>query len=298
MMRSPRERSSGVNPDSELDGPETLSDVTSGSGEPRPLGQTSTTGKVPTLGNRSTLDLVVRLLGGAALRTFVVPQREFENRRVRPDQLLFSAGDPLEDLFLVRFGSFRSVLFAPNGRSQVIAFPMRGDLIGLDALQIHYHPTSVSSLEDSYVTVLPHRELFELTLSCPGLARAIDAALSTVLALNIDAMRVIGTLGAEGRVARFLQRYRQRSAYFGYAPREFTLAMGRADIASYLGLSIETVSRAFTSLTNRGIIKVCRRRVSVIDPIRLDEAQNLEPHCLQPPADRNSVDRVRTHSAH
>jgi CRP/FNR family transcriptional regulator len=106
-------------------------------------------------------------------------------------------------------------------------------------------------------------------------------AVSAEFVRNFQAMRAMGALGAEARLARFLFDMGQRLARFGFSSRAFRLPMSRADIASYLGLSIETVSRAFTSLSARGIIAVDRHSICIVERERLGRTEEFEPHSLQ-----------------
>lgn len=233
------------------------------------------------IGARSTLADVLRLLGHVSVEKSHAMDHTFTNRRVHRGQSLLLSGQPFEHLYLVLSGSFKSTLNEADGTQQIVAFPMRGDLIGLDASQYSRYPVTVTALEEANVAMIPHRELVELALACPVLEDAFLRAVSAELLRNYQAMRAMGALGAEARLARFLHDLGQRMARFGFSPRAFRLAMTRADIASYLGLSIETVSRAFTSLAARGFIDVSRRNVRITDAMRLSRAEEFEPHSLQ-----------------
>jgi CRP/FNR family transcriptional regulator len=236
---------------------------------------------LPVIGARTSLADVLRLLGHVPIDQTAVTDHTFTNRRVHRGQSLLLSGQPFEHLHLVLSGSFKSTLNEVDGTQQIVAFPMRGDLIGLDASQLGRYPVTVTALEESNVAMIPHRELVELALACPVLEDALLKAVSAELLRNYQAMRAMGALGAEARLARFLHDLGQRMARFGFSPRAFRLTMTRADIASYLGLSIETVSRAFTSLAARGLIEVSRRNVRIADVLRLARAEEFEPHSLQ-----------------
>ena len=236
---------------------------------------------LPVIGARSTLSDVLRLLGHAPAQTTAVMDHSFTNRRVHRGQSLLLSGQPFENLYLVLSGSFKSTLNEVDGTQQIVAFPMRGDLVGLDASQYGRYPVTVAALEEANVAMIPHRALVELAHACPVLEEAFLGAVSAELLRNYQAMRAMGALGAEARLARFLHDLGQRMARFGFSPRVFRLTMTRADIASYLGLSIETVSRAFTSIAARGLIEVSRRSVTILERDRLARADEFEPHSLQ-----------------
>ncbi len=236
---------------------------------------------LPVIGARTLLADVLRMLGYPAAQKLPVMQHTFTNRRVHRGQSLLLSGQPFEHLYLVLSGSFKSTLHEADGSQQIVAFPMRGDLIGLDASQSGRYPVTVAALEESNVAMIPQRELVELVLTCPVLEDAFMKSVSAELMRTYQAMRAMGALGAEARLARFLHDLGQRMARFGFSPRAFRLTMTRSDIASYLGLSIETVSRAFTSLATRGLIEVSRRSVRIADAVRLAHAEEFEPHSLQ-----------------
>ena len=236
---------------------------------------------LPTIGARSTLADVLRLLGHVPTEHTHALEHHFTNRRVHRGQPLFAAGQTFENLYLVLSGSFKSTLHEVDGTQQIVAFPLRGDMIGLDAIQSGHYPVSVCALEEANVAVIPHRDLVDLALACPLLEQAFLEAVSAELLRNYQAMRAMGALGAEARLARFLHDIGQRIARFGFSPRAFRLTMTRADIASYLGLSIETVSRAFTSLAARGYVDVNRRAIRIVERDRLSHAEEFEPHSLQ-----------------
>jgi CRP/FNR family transcriptional regulator len=163
----------------------------------------------------------------------------------------------------------------------VVGFPMRGDLIGLDAIRSGRYPVTVRALEEANVAALPYRELVDLARTYAPIEQTILQAVSAELLRNYEVMRAIGVLGAEARLARFLHLLCERGARFGFSRSLLRLSMSRADIASYLGLSVETVCRAFTSLAARGIIDVRRRTVRVLDRERFEHADSIEPHSMQ-----------------
>jgi CRP/FNR family transcriptional regulator len=82
-------------------------------------------------------------------------------------------------------------------------------------------------------------------------------------------MMLLGTMRAEQRIATFLLNLSQRVAQRGFSPREFILRMTREEIGNYLGLKLETVSRAFSKLQDEGVIAVEQKRLRIEDAARL-----------------------------
>jgi CRP/FNR family transcriptional regulator len=78
-------------------------------------------------------------------------------------------------------------------------------------------------------------------------------------------MMLLGSMSANERLAAFLLNLSQRFAARGYSEREFHLRMSRAEIGSYLGMTLETVSRTFTALQQEGLLEVDKRHIRVND---------------------------------
>ncbi len=240
---------------------------------------------LPEISAQSTLADLLKLLGHAPLDAGV-PERRFANRRVHRGHCLVHANQPLESLYVVLSGSFKCTLIEADGSEQVVAFPMRGDLIGLDAIRGASYPATITALEEANVAAIPYPELAALARLCPYLERALMASVSAELMRGYQVMRAIGVLGAEARVAHFLHGFGARVARFGFSARALRLPMSRADIASYLGMSIEAVCRAFTALAARGLIEVRRRSIRVLDQQRLGRLLDVEPRSAASPATR------------
>jgi CRP/FNR family transcriptional regulator, anaerobic regulatory protein len=186
-------------------------------------------------------------------------------RRLRPGGSLFREGAPAECVYFVRSGTFKTFHTAEDGYEQVLGFIGSAEVLGFDALSAGAHPTEAVALEDAGVYVLPLHDLYGCMRSSPALARVACKAASESLARQGEHADVMAAVAAEVRLARFLLHLSCRMAASGRAPRRFVLRMGRRDIASYLGVAHETVSRSFTTLANWGLVKVDRREVAIID---------------------------------
>jgi CRP/FNR family transcriptional regulator, nitrogen fixation regulation protein len=175
-------------------------------------------------------------------------------------------GDPTENFFLVMRGLFRAVKFTRDGRRQVFAFYMPGDICGLEPDATH--KLSIEAVDRAAMAILP-RHVCRLRMNDdPRLNAALFEGATRALTLSIDHMLMIGRSSAEERLAWFLTMIRSRSAPFGVDAVD--LAMQRQDIADYLGLTIETVSRTFTHFKERGLIALPRkRRVEILRPDEL-----------------------------
>ena len=187
---------------------------------------------------------------------------------VNEGEHLFRIGDPLRVLYAVRGGFFKSYLVETNGREQVLGFHLPGELIGLDAIWPEKHQCNAIALTTASVCELPYGQITELGRQVPGLQHSMLRLLSKELALSHS---LAGDFSAEERVAGFLLSLSSRMKARGYSESFLTLAMSRRDIANYLRLATETVSRVFSRFEQDGLVSVDRREVRLRDPEKLGE---------------------------
>ncbi len=178
-------------------------------------------------------------------------------------QEVVGEGDPTENFFLVMRGLFRAVKFTPDGRRQVFAFYMPGDLCGLEPDETH--KLTIEAVETAAVAILPRHICRSRMNDDPRLNAALFEGATRALTLSIDHMMMIGRSSAEERLAWFLTMLAARSV--GAKAKVLDLAMQRQDIADYLGLTVETVSRTFTVFRDRGLVSLPqKRRVQILRP--------------------------------
>ena len=185
--------------------------------------------------------------------------------RVARREVLYRAGQASAALYAVHLGSFKSVVFAENGREQMTDYHMVGSMLGLDGLGQALHSCDMIALEDSEVCALSHATLDDLTVRLPLLHRSLLRLLSRDLRRAKDLILLLGQLSAEERLASFLLDLAEHHRERGYSQSEFVLRMTREEIASYLGLQLETVSRVFSRLHGEGLIQVQGRAIKVLD---------------------------------
>jgi CRP/FNR family transcriptional regulator len=186
-------------------------------------------------------------------------------RRVRRGQHVHRSGDRFGCLFAVRRGFYKSYGESSDGRTYVTGFPMTGDLSGLDGFENGHHRRSLVALEDGEVCFIPYAALEDACARSMALQRHLHRVMSSELIREQQVIRVITTMTAQERVASFLIELSERFAARGYSRREFNLRMTRDEIASYLGLKLETISRMFTLLRDTGCIDVRTRSIKVLD---------------------------------
>jgi len=186
-------------------------------------------------------------------------------RRLQAGDMLFHEGAEAEAMHFVRAGTFKIFRTAEDGYEQVLGFAGRGEVMGCDAISAGTHPTAAMALEDSSVFVVLLCDFFSLGQRISALDTLVHRAASSALAHRAELAELMAAVAAEVRLARFLLKLSQRMAAYGQSPRRFHLRMSRRDIASYLGVAHETVSRSFGALVRWRLVSVDNREVEVLN---------------------------------
>ena len=184
-------------------------------------------------------------------------------RPLNPDEYLYRQADQAESLYVVKTGSFRSVILEVDGTEQTDDFYLPGGLMGLDALQGGTYRCSVVALETATVCELPLARLIELCTKIPSLQSQLLNIIGLQIAYHHDRIALVGNPSASEKMAIFLLMLSKHFSAMGYSSTEFNLTMQRHDIASFLSLSIETVSRQLTRMKKSGVISVKRRGIQI-----------------------------------
>ena len=187
-------------------------------------------------------------------------------RKLAPGQHAYRAGQPFHAIFLVHAGFLKTCELSEDGREQVTGFPMRGDLVGVESIGLAQYSCDVVALDDSEIWSLSYPSVLLACLQMPELQSRLTAVLAQEIRNNRAWMLASGTLSADQRVAAFLLDMAERHVRLGFSPRHFLLRMGRVDMASFLGLKHETVTRALSKLERLACIEVQRREIRLMDP--------------------------------
>ena len=232
--------------------------------------------EAPSKGNvRCTASDVLRWAGMAERADFRTDAIWFPLRRVRAERPLIREGQAFETLHMVSGGSFKYIQTDVEGYEQVLGFAIRGDMVGLDGLGHATHSTGAVALEDSTVVALCLRDLLALGREVPALEALLHHAAGAEVVRRGDTQYLMAAPSSEVRVARFLLQLADRQTTLGHSSSRLRLCMTRRDIASYLGVAHETVSRAFTRLASEGLITVSQRDIELIDLPGLRELQRM-----------------------
>ena len=197
-------------------------------------------------------------------------------RKVRRGSALFNRGDRFTSLYAIRTGFFKTGIMSEDGRGLVTGFQMAGEVIGLDGIVNDSHTCDAVALEDAEVCVMPFDRIEELSNQIHGLQRHIHRIMSREIVRENGVMLLLGSMRAEERLAAFLLNLGQRLHARGFSQSELVLRMTRAEIGSYLGLKLETVSRTFSKFAEDGIVEVKQRHVRILDTEALKRMVNAQ----------------------
>ena len=185
-------------------------------------------------------------------------------KNFQPNQPIFYAGDESVHVSNVVQGTVRLYNLLPDGRRQITGFLFAGDFLGMAANQ--EYATSAEALTAVTLCRFPRRKLEALLDVLPALERRLLGAASNELVAAQDQMLLLGRKTAREKVASFLLRLSRRAVERGESANPVYLPMSRADIADYLGLTTETVSRTITQLRKNGMITLLSSdRISIAE---------------------------------
>jgi len=189
----------------------------------------------------------------------------FARRKVKARDTLYREGDKFQFIYAVRSGTFMSSLMLADGRDQVSGFHMAGELMGLDGLAQGTHASSATALEDTEICAIPYAHLNELSAGNSNMQHVVSRLMSREIVREHSLMMLLGSMNAEERLAAFLLNLSQRLKARGWSASEFHLRMSRAEIGSYLGMKLETVSRTFSAFVQQRLLEVDKRHIRIVD---------------------------------
>ena len=184
------------------------------------------------------------------------------------DESLFMEGDAATSFFTVLKGALRLSKLLPDGRRQITGFVLPGEFIGLSPRDTYAH--NAEALTDASLCRFSVADLKRIGESAPEMNSRLLDMTNTNLGLAQDHMLLLGRMNALEKTASFLCSLIERAAAADQPTNPLTLAMSRADIADYLGLTIETVSRTFTRLKADHVISLPEH-----NKVRVDDMEAL-----------------------
>ena len=186
-------------------------------------------------------------------------------RRIKRGDHLYRAGEAFDAIYAIRSGFFKTDVLLEDGRDQVTGFQMAGELLGLDGISTEHHTCNAIALADSEICAIPFSRLEVLSREIHTLQHHFHKVMSREIVRDHGVMMLLGTMRAEERLAAFLLNLSQRFTARGFSHAEFYLRMTREEIGSYLGLKLETVSRAFSRFQEEGHIAVQQKHIRILN---------------------------------
>jgi len=184
-------------------------------------------------------------------------------------QRLYMAGEHINSIYVLHSGSVKSYLESEDGESQITGFYLPGDVIGIHGLKNATHSDTVEALETSSVCALRFSKIEDISTAFPPLQNQIMRFVFSEMDHDQEMMMVLGKMSADRRMAYFLLDMAKRLKNQGLSNSRINLTMTRHDIANYLGLAVETVSRILTRMQKSEIIDVERRSITILDHAKL-----------------------------
>ncbi len=178
---------------------------------------------------------------------------------------LYREGDPCKAIYAVKTGSIKTTKQNVSGESQIVGFHLSGELLGFDGFATDKHECSAQLLETTSVCELPLDSLEALSASIPTLQHQMRRIMGLEVKSDHELLLLLGKMNADEKLATFLLNMSSRMKQRHWKELEFNLTMPRQDIANYLGLAVETVSRLVSQFQDKGFIEINKRNIKITD---------------------------------
>jgi CRP/FNR family transcriptional regulator len=186
----------------------------------------------------------------------LAPQRQV----VREGDVIYQAGQRFDCLYVLNSGCCKIVTLAGDGREQLVGMKFRGDWLGFDGIATGRYTCGTVAIDTGEIWVVRYQALLAACAAQPVLLTLLHSAMSRDISQERDSLMSVCTLPADARVADFLRSWAESLSQRGLRTDQITLPLSRADIGNYLGLTLETVSRALSKLARDKLIGFAERR--------------------------------------
>jgi len=216
------------------------------------------------------LDALCELVGYGQ----VAPEALLRQQKVMRGETIFRSGEPFHSFFAVKSGSFKTVMLPPQGEEKVIGFHFAGEMVGTDGIADDEYSCTAHAMETSLVCKLRRDQLQLAGCSELEMQNRVITVLGQEMAFSHKLNASLIRQSSEQRLAAFILGVSSRKSERGMSGSDFRLSMSRSDIASYLGLASETVSRTLMKLQKLQMIKIRNKHVQMLDPVALEALAN------------------------
>lgn len=192
-------------------------------------------------------------------------------RRVRINRgvPLFRHGERVDALFMIRSGCLKEVESSTGPHGTIVDFAMAGEILSLQSLECTPSRTTAITVEPSFVCVVPWNLSNQSRVIAPRVVGEFIELIAKAALKSREALALVRDREASQRVAGFLLNMWARTQVHSGRAREFRLGMNRDDIANYLGVRSETVSRCLSELARQQLIRVKAKRVQILQASEL-----------------------------
>lgn len=180
---------------------------------------------------------------------------------------LYRTHDRFTAVYAVRTGCIKTYSADFSGDEHVHGFHLPGELLGFDAVYPERHRLNAMIIQDSALCIVPYHNIAELSRDYPRLQQRIMALMSSEF---MRQRAFVDGSDATRRTAMFLLDIEHRLRRHKDIEYDFLLPMSREDIANFLGIKAETLSRVISRLQQANLINASRRRIRLLDVAKLD----------------------------
>ncbi len=220
------------------------------------------------------LDALCKLLGYDEGEVKLPEGTLLKSQAVSRGETIFRTGDPFRSFFAVKSGSFKSLTLPQQGQEKVVGFHFAGEIVGTDGIAGNTYTCTARAMEASRVCELRLENLQHVACPETDLKDGIISILGDEITFSHELKVSLIHQNSEQRMAAFLLNVSSRKSERGMSGQEFRLSMSRSDIASYLGLASETVSRILMKIQKQGMIDIRNKSVRILDLAALQQLAN------------------------
>ena len=178
---------------------------------------------------------------------------------------IYREDEDFKSIYAVRLGCVKTYRITGDGKEQVTCFYLPGEVFGVDGVAGGLHSNFAIALDTSAICAIPFDRLEELSSNIPSLQRHLFKLMGREIAEDQKLITLLSKNSADERMAALFlslsKRYKQR----GLSGKNIRLPMSRGDIANYLGLTVETVSRVLSRLQKQGVIEIDNKEVNLLN---------------------------------
>lgn len=188
-----------------------------------------------------------------------------QRKKVRKGEKLLSTGTNFSSVHIIRSGSFKTFINTANGLGHLIGFQMSGYCLGLDGFSKEKYESDAVAIEDSVVCSISVQAIEILLQRFPNFQRRLMIVMSEEISKENKNMIFFSQMGAEQKLAIFLDEITQQHIQRGYSGSEVNLRMSRLEIGQHLGLTMETISRTFSKFVKDKLLEIEKKNIKLLD---------------------------------